>query len=75
MCGTNFCGTEYGFTWTLGTVCVCAQHPRIGMSQRSKDRTVSSSFSFLKKEPMNLSELVEFGLCFSAETVKSTCLD
>ena len=38
------------------------------------DRTVSSSFSFLKKEPMNLSELVEFGLCFSAETVKACAL-
>ena len=28
-------------------------------------------FFLLKKEPMVLSELVEFGPCFSAETVKS----
>ena len=41
----NLCGKEFGPTWFCGTVCVCAQHPRIGMSQRSMDRTVSSSFS------------------------------
>ena len=32
-------------------------------------------FFLLKKEPMVLSELVEFGPCIWAETVKSTCLD
>ena len=38
------------------------------------DRTVSSSFSLLKTEPMVLSELVEFGPCFSVETVKACAL-
>ena len=36
---------------------------------------MSSSFSFLKKEPMVLSELVGFGPCFSAETVKACALN
>ena len=44
--GPTFVGKCFGLTWILGTVCVCAQHPLIGMSQRSMDRTVSSSFSF-----------------------------
>ena len=73
-CGTNLCAKEFGLTWILGTVCACARHPRIGLSQRSMDRTVSSSSSFLKKEPMVLSELVQFGPCFLAETVKTRTL-
>ena len=44
-CGTNQCEMVFGLIWILGTESVCAQHPRIGMSQRSVDRTVSSSFS------------------------------
>ena len=54
-------------------MCVCAQPPRIGVSQGSMGRT-ESSFFFLKKEPMVLSELVEFGSCISAETVKACAL-
>ena len=34
----------FGPIWIRGTACVCAQHPRIGMSQGSMGRTVSSSF-------------------------------
>ena len=43
-------------------------------SSESMDRTVSSSLFLLKKEPTVLSELVEFGPCFSAETVKARAL-
>ena len=32
-------------------------------------------FFLLKKEPVVLSELVEFGPCVSAETVEGMCLD
>ena len=38
------------------------------------DRMVSSSIFLSKKEPMVLSELVEFESCFSAETVKACAL-
>ena len=44
-CGTNQCGKVFGFIWIRGTACVCAQSPRIGLSQRSMDRTVSSFVS------------------------------
>ena len=44
----------------LGTVCVCAQPPRNGMSQGGTGRTASSSSSFLK-EPIVLRELVRMG--------------
>ena len=56
------------------SACGCAQPPRIGMSQRSMDRTVSSSFFFLKKEPVVLSELIDSGPCFPAVTVKACAL-
>ena len=36
--------------------------------------TVSCSFFLLKKEPMVLGELIEFGPCISAETVKACAL-
>ena len=45
----------------LGTVCVCAQPPRDGMSQEDTGRTASSSSSFLKKEPMVLRDLFRMG--------------
>ena len=45
-CGTNICGKVFGFIWILGTVCVCAQHPRIGMSQRSTMRPEIDSNDF-----------------------------
>ena len=72
--GTNFCGKMFGLTWILGTACVCAHLPRIGTFQESMGRMVSSSFFLWKKEPMVLSELVEFGPCFLAETVKACAL-
>ena len=34
------------FSWTLGTVCGCAQPPRNGMSEGGTGRMVNSSFSF-----------------------------
>ena len=49
-----------GLFWMLGTVCVCAQPPRDGMSQGDTGLMASSS-SLLKKEPMVLRELVRFG--------------
>ena len=48
-CGTNLCGKAFGFARIHGTLCVGAQHPRIGMSHRSMDRMVNSSFSFFKR--------------------------
>ena len=46
-CGTNFlCEGVWSNSDPWDSVRVCAQPPRIGMSQRSVDRTVSSSFSF-----------------------------
>ena len=48
-CGTNLCGKVVNPIWIRGTVCVCAQLPRIGMSQRSLCRTVSSSFFLLEE--------------------------
>ena len=59
---------------SLGQRAFAHSHPRIGMSQRSVDRTVSSSCFLLKKDPMVLSELVEFGPRISAETVKACAL-
>ena len=56
------------------TALVCSQPPRIGTFQGSMDRTVSSSFSFQREEPTVLSELVEFGPCVSADTVKACAL-
>ena len=46
--GKAFVGKRVALLGSFGQ-CVCAQHPRIGMSQRSMDRTVSSSFSFERK--------------------------
>ena len=43
--GRTAVGRCLAFLGILGTVCVCPQHPRIGMSQRTMDRTVSSSSS------------------------------
>ena len=58
---TSFCVKGFGTIWTRGTACVCAQHPRIGTFQGF----------LLKKETVVLSELVDFGPCFSAKTVKA----
>ena len=76
--GLRHSGNDVGQTFVrlalLGSLGQCAfahEPPRIGMSQRSMDRTVSFSDSFLKKEPLVLGELVEFGPSISAETLKS----
>ena len=57
-----------------GTVCVCAQPLRNGMSQGDTGRMASSSFSFLKKEPTVLRELVWFGPSIPVEAVKACAL-
>ena len=44
-CGKSLCGKGFGPIWIRGTVCVCAQHPRIGTLQGSMGRMVSSSSS------------------------------
>ena len=49
----------------LGSVCVCAQSPK---KYGPHDELF---FFLLKKEPLVLSELVNFGPCVSAETVKA----
>ena len=73
-CGRSRYGRAFGPTWIRGTACVCAQSPRIGTVQGSYGPR-GELFLFLpKKEPMVLSELVEFGSCISAETVKACAL-
>ena len=69
-CGSNQCGKVFGLISILGTVCVYAQHPHIGMSRPHGELF----FSFLKKEPRVFSEPVRFGHSISAEKVKSCAL-
>ena len=70
-----------GLFWMHGTVCVCAQPPRDGMSQGDTGPYNELFFFFLKKEPMVLRELVRFGpnirrasLLFDAEEAGFLCL-
>ena len=72
-CGRSRSGRAFGPIWIRGTPCVCAQPPRTGMFRGSMGR-MASSFSFYMKEPMVLSELVEFGPFIPAETVKACAL-
>ena len=58
----------FGLIWIRGTACICGQHS-------GKYGPHGELFFFLlKKEPMVPGEFVEFGPCFSAETVKACAL-
>ena len=69
--GQAFVGKRLALLGSLGQCAFAHSLHALESSQRSMDRTVSSSFSFLKQEPLVLGELVEFGPSISAETLKS----
>ena len=69
-----FVGKGFRPVLIRGTVCVCTQHPRIGNVPGKYGRHGELFFFLLMKEPTVIFELVEFGPCFSAETVKTCAL-
>ena len=71
--GKDRSGKVFGLIWTRETGCVYAHLPRIGTSQRSYGPHGELFFFLLKKEPVVLSELVDFGPCISAETMMKAC--
>ena len=72
MCGKDPTGKASGLAWIHGTWCACAHHPAVGMSRGSVGHTASCSSSFIKKEPVALTQAMPFEarcLCGSAQGV------
>ena len=67
-CGTSICGKGFGPFWIRGTACVlrtASTHWNVPGKYEPHGEPI---FFLLKKEPMVLGELIEFGPFFSAGT-------